>query len=367
MREKATTIYLGPQHPGITGNMMVRLKVIGDTIVSAQTEVGYLHRAFEKLQERRNWLQSFTLMCRFCVPETDPMENVYARAVEAIEGREVPERGKYIRVLVLELARIATQLMWYAGQNGSLGLYTIGQWSIGDRDYILDLFEELTGGRIYHMYQWPGGVRRDLPEGFTDRVLRTMDYIEKRLKDYDDLMFNNSIFQKRTQGVGIVPLENIIENGVVGPVLRGAGIKSDIRIDEPYEVYDKLDFEVPTAEGSDIWARALVRRAEVHQSIRIIRQVIEKMPSGDYFNKFPNPQKWTIPAGDAYVRVESGRGEVGYYVASDGSQYPRRAHLRGAAYVHAITLLENILPGQNIADVSAIMNSLGTCAPEIER
>jgi NADH-quinone oxidoreductase subunit D len=367
MREKATTIYLGPQHPGITGNMMVRLKVIGDTIVSAQTEVGYLHRAFEKLQERRNWLNSFTLMCRFCVPETDPMENLYARAVESLDNIEVPERAKYIRVMVLELARIATQMMWYAGQNGSLGLYTMGQWSIGDRDYILDLFEELTGGRVYHMYQWPGGVRRDLPKGFETKVLKTMDYIEKRLKDYDDLMFANAIFQKRTQGIGIVPKEDIIEHGVVGPVLRGAGIRSDIRIDEPYEVYDKLDFEIPTQEGSDIWARALVRRAEVRQSIRIIRQVIDEMPAGEITTKIPNPMKWRIPKGDTYVRAESGRGEVGYYVASDGSIHPRRAHLRGAAYVHAITLLESVLPGQNIADVSAIMNSLGTCAPEIER
>jgi len=367
MREKATTIYLGPQHPGITGNMMVRLKVIGDTIVSAQTEVGYLHRAFEKLQERRNWLNSFTLMCRFCVPETDPMENLYARAVESLDNIEVPERAKYIRVMVLELARIATQLMWYAGQNGSLGLYTMGQWSIGDRDYILDLFEELTGGRVYHMYQWPGGVRRDLPEGFEDKVLKTMDYLEKRLKDYDDLMFANAIFQKRTQGIGIVPKEDIIEHGVVGPVLRGAGIRSDIRIDEPYEVYDKLDFEIPIEEGSDIWSRALVRRAEVRSSIRIIRQVLDQMPDGPVYNKIPNPQKWTLPKGDAYVRTESVRGEVGFYLASDGGNKPRRSHLRGVAYAHGVTLLESLLVGENISDVSAIMNSLGVCPPEIER
>ena len=367
MREKATTLYLGPQHPGITGNMMVRLKVEGDTIVGATTEVGYLHRAFEKLQEKRNWLQSFTLMCRFCVPETDPMEESYARAVEAIEGREVPERAKYIRVMVLELARLASFMLWYGGQNGSLGLYTMGQWSVGDRNYILDLFEELTGGRVYHMYIWPGGVRRDLPKGFENRVLKTMDYFEKRLDDYDDLMFENAIFKKRTQGVGIVDKEKAIEHGVVGPVLRGCGIRSDIRIDDPYEVYDKLDFIVPTAEGGDIWARALVRRQEARQSIRIIRQVIDMMPEGPVYNKIPNPQKWTLPKGDAYVRTESVRGEIGLYMASDGGTNPRRVHVRGAAYVHAITLLEHVLIGANVADVSAIMNSLGTCPPEIER
>ncbi len=367
MREKATTLYIGPQHPGITGNMMVRLKVEGDTIVKATTEVGYLHRAFEKLQEKRNWLQSFTLMCRFCVPETDPMEELYARAVETIEGREVPERAKYIRVMVLELARLASFMLWYGGQNGSLGLYTMGQWSVGDRNYILDLFEELTGGRVYHMYIWPGGVRRDLPKGFEQKVIKTMDYLEKRLDDYDDLMFDNAIFKKRTQGVGIVDKETAIEHGVVGAVLRGCGIKSDIRIDEPYEVYSKLDFEVPTAEGGDIWARALVRRQEARQSIRIIRQVIEMMPGGPVYNKIPNPQKWKLPKGDAYVRVESVRGEVGLYAVSDGGLNPRRIHVRGAAYVHAITLLEDVLVGENVADVSAIMNSLGTCPPEIER
>jgi len=367
MREKATTLYFGPQHPGITGNMMIRLKVEGDTIVKATTEVGYLHRGFEKLQEKRNWLQSFTVLCRFCVPEPDPVEESYARAVELLEGREVPERAKYIRVMMLELARMGSYMLWYGGQNAALGLYTMGQWSVGDRNYILDLFEELTGGRVYHMYIWPGGVRRDLPEGFTDKVLRTMDYFEKRLKDYDDLMFSSSIFQKRTKGVAVIPKEKAVEWGVVGPVLRGSGIHSDIRIDDPYEVYDKLDFIVPTEEGGDIWSRALVRRQEVRQSIRIIRQVIDKMPKGEYYNQIPNPQKWALPKGDAYARTEAVRGEVGMYIVSDGSIHPRRTHFRGAAYVHGITLLENLLVGENIADVSAIMNSLGTCPPEIER
>ena len=211
MREETTTLYIGPQHPGITGNMMVKLQVKGDTIAKATTEVGYLHRAFEKLIERRNWLQAFTVMCRFCVPEPDPMENVYARAVEEIEGREVPERAKYIRTLILELSRLQSLLLWYAGQNGSAGLYTVGQWSVGDRNYILDLFEELTGGRIYHMYVWPGGVRRDLPEGFEGRVLKVMDYLEKRQEDYDRMMFDNAIFQKRAKGVGIIDAKKAIE------------------------------------------------------------------------------------------------------------------------------------------------------------
>lgn len=367
VREKETTLYIGPQHPGITGNMMIKLKVQGDTVVSASTHVGYLHRAFEKLIERRNWIQAFTLLCRFCVPEPDPMELTYARAVEDLDNREVPERAKYIRVIVMELARMQSFMLWYAGQSGSAGLYLTPQWSVGDRNYILDLFEDLTGGRIYHMYIWPGGVRRDLPEGWADKVLRTMDYLEKRFDEYNKIMFDNTIFQKRAQGVGIVPKDKAIEWGVVGPVLRGTGIKSDVRFDEPYEVYDKIDFDIPTQEGGDIWARALVRKEEVRQSIRIIRQAIADMPGGAYYNKVSNPMKWTVPAGQAWARTESVRGEIGFHVTSDGGNKPYRVHVKGAAYTHGVTVLEKILPGQNIADVSFILNSLGVCPPEIER
>ncbi len=367
MREKETTLYLGPQHPGITGNMMVKLKVAGDTIVKAETHVGYLHRAFEKLMEQRTWMQSFPIVCRICVPEPDPNEENLARAIEEIEGREVPERAKYIRVMVLELARLASYMLWMGGQSGGLGLYTAPQWSVGDRDYILDLFEELTGGRIYHMYIWAGGVRRDLPDGFADRVLKTMDYFESRLPEYDKLIFENAIFKKRTIGIGVIDKEKALEWGVVGPPLRGCGIKHDVRIDEPYEVYDKLEFEVPTVEGGDIYARAMVRRQEMEQSISIIRQVIDKMPGGSVYNKVPNPLNWYVPEGDAYVKTESARGEYGYYAVSDGSLKPRRVHVRGPAYVHGVSLLERILVGANISDVSPIMNSLGVCPPEIER
>jgi len=367
MREKETTLYLGPQHPGITGNMMVKLKITGDTILKAETHVGYLHRAFEKLMERRLWLQSFPIVCRICVPEPDPNEENFARGIEEIENREVPERAKYIRTMVLELSRLAAYQLWMGGQAGSAGLYTMPQWTVGDRDYILDLFEELTGGRVYHMYIWPGGVRRDLPQGFTRRVLDVMDYLEGRLKDYDNLLFNNAIFQKRSQGVGIIDKDKAIEWGVVGAPLRGCGIKHDVRIDDPYEMYGELDFEVPTFEGGDVWARAMVRRQEIEQSISIIRQVIAKMPKGDYYNKVPNPLKWKIPKGDAYVKTESARGEFAYYVVSDGSDKARRVHVKGPAYTHAMTVLENMLIGANIADVSFIMNSMGTCPPEIER
>ena len=366
-KDKETTLYIGPQHPGITGNMMVKLRVKGDTVISAETHIGYLHRAFEKLIEQRNWLQSFTLLCRFCVPEPDPMELTYARAVEAIEGREVPPRAHYIRTVVAELARIQSFLLWYGGQAGSAGLYTLGQWTVGDRNYILDLFEDLTGARIYHMYIWPGGVRRDLPKGWRDKALRIMDYLEKRLTDYNRLLFDNAVFRKRAQGVGVIPKDKAVEWGVTGPPLKGTGIMHDVRKDEPYAAYADMDFEVPVYEGGDVWARALVRRDEIKQSIRIVRQALEKMPGGSYYNRIPNPMKWRLPEGEAWVKTESVRGEIGFYVVSDGTEKPRRVHLKGAAYTNGITVLEKILPGENIADVSFILNSLGACPPEMER
>jgi len=258
--EKETTLYLGPQHPGITGNMMVELKVTGDTIQRAKTHVGYLHRGFEKLMEERLWMQCFPIVCRICVPEPDPNEENLARAIEELEGREVPERAQYIRVMMLELSRMAAYLLWMGGQSGSMGLYTMPQWTVGDRDYILDLFEELTGGRVYHMYIWAGGVRRDLPDGFKDRVRKVLDYLEERLTDYDRLLFENALFIKRAEGIGVIDKEKAEEWGVVGPPLRGCGITHDVRRDEPYEVYDKLEWEVITHECGDVYARAMVRR-----------------------------------------------------------------------------------------------------------
>ncbi len=368
-KDKYVKVYLGPQHPGITGNMMVELDLKGETIVKAKTHVGYLHRGFEKLMERRNYLQNFTIVPRICVPEPDINEEAYSMAVERLAGIEVPERAKYIRVIVLEMARLMAYLMWSGGQAGGMGLYTMPQWSFGDRDYIVDLFEELTGARIYHMYIWPGGVRRDLPPKWTDKLLKTMDYIEKRLKDYDKLFFENELFIKRAKGTGVIDKEKALRNGVVGPVLRGCGIKQDVRKNNPYEAYDKLDFDLVTYEGCDIYARAMVRRREMEQSIRIIRQAVKDMPSGPFFKSpYENPYKFRIDEKRrVYVKIESARGEYGYFAVADGSEKPRRVHVRGPAYVHAFSLLEDLLVGQKLADVSIIMISLGICPPEIER
>ena len=367
MQNKHITIFHGPQHPGITGNMSIELDLIGETIQKATTHVGYLHRGFEKLVERRTVIQAFTIVCRICVPEPDPNEVNFAMAVEELAGLEITSRASYIRVMVLELSRLAAQFLWMAGQSGSIGLYAVGQWAIADRDLILDLFEELTGARVYHMYVYPGGVRRDLPDGFLDRVSKLLIYLKKRLKDYDDIFINNASFKNRAIGVGVIKKEEAINNGYVGQVLRGCGVKADVRKDAPYLVYDELEFEVPTQSAGDVYARALVRRDEMTQSLHILEQVVDKMPEGEVMIKMPTHRKFKLPKDDTWVKVESARGEFAYYMAGDGSENIRRMQVRGPSLVHAYTLLEKLLVGAELSDVALIMNSLGICPPEIER
>jgi len=361
-------IFHGPQHPGITGNMSVELDLLGETIQKARTHVGYLHRGFEKLVERRTVIQAFTIVCRICVPEPDPNEENFARAIENLAGIEISEKAQYIRTMVLEMARLGALFLWMGGQSGSIGLGTVGQWSVYDRDLVLDLFEELTGGRVYHMYIYPGGVRRELPDGFLDRLSQLLDYLEKRLPLYDNLFFENSTFKARAVGVGVVNQDEALKNGYVGQVLRGCGIKRDVRRDNPYLIYDRLDFEIPTFEGCDVYARALVRRQEIRESIKILRQVITQMPKeGKIMQKLPKHRKFKIPKGDTLVSVESARGEYNYYMAGDGSEKIRRMQVKGASLIHGFTLLENLLVDEELSNVALIMNSLGICPPEIER
>ncbi len=367
VEERFFEYFIGPQHPGISGNFSVYLKAVGDTIIEAEAHPGYLHRGFEKLMEVRRWLQNVPMVCRICVPDPDPNEVLYAMGAEELGGFEAPPRAKWIRTMVLEMSRIQAHLFYLGGISGALGLYTVGQWGVGDRDYILDRFEELTGARVYHIYTQPGGVRRDLPQGFKERLLETLDYLERRMPDYDRLIFDNAVFKKRTIGVAVLDKDWAIDHGVTGPNLRASGVKYDIRRDDPYLVYDQLDFNIPVYTDGDMYARALVRRDEILESIKIIRQVLEMMPEGPVMIKPPNPFTWRIPAGDVFVRVESSKGEFGYYMVSDGGIKPYRVHVRGPSMTHGIKVLEHMLKGARVADVSAIMFSLDVCPPDIDR
>ncbi len=205
LENREYNLFIGPNHPGIEGNFALKLTLEGDTIVKAKTEAGFLHRGFEKLMEERLFIQNIAIVCRICVPDPDPNEENYARAIEVLADIEVPRRAQFIRVLVLELSRLASHLFTFGGHAGTIGLYTMPNWSISDRDRVLDLFEELTGGRVYHIYNMPGGVRRDFPDGFASRVRDVLEYIEGRLPDYDNLFFNNKILHKRAIGIVYYP------------------------------------------------------------------------------------------------------------------------------------------------------------------
>ena len=360
-------LYFGPQHLGMVGNFSITLKVEGDRIREATANPGYLHRGFEKLMEYRTWIQNFPLVCRINVVEPDHMELMYAMAVEKLANLEVPERAQYIRSIFLELSRVASHLFGLWAYANMLGFDTVAQWAMYHRDLVLDLFEELTGGRVYHIYIWPGGVRRDFPEGFQEKIVNTLHSIGGCVPDYDDIFFNNRLFSERAKGIGKVTREEAMALGATGQVLRATGMKYDIRKVEPYAAYHQVPWEVPIREEGDAYSRIWVIRDEMIESVHIIFKLLEKMPEGKVYNRAPNPFKWKVPAGEAYVRCESSRGELGLYLVSNGGDKPYRAHFRTPSYPHGLTVLEKVLEGESIADVGNIMISLYVVAPEIDR
>ena len=360
-------MYFGPQHLGMVGNFSITLKVEGDRIVEAAANPGYLHRGFEKLMELRSWIQNFPMVCRINVVEPDSMEMIYAMGVEKLAGLEVPERAHYARSICLELARVGSHLFGLWAYANMLGFDTVAQWAMYHRDLILDLFEELTGGRVYHIYIWPGGVRRDFPKGFKDKIVSTLHSIGGCVPDYDNTFFHNRIFCDRAQRVGTVTREQAQAMGGTGQVLRAAGVAYDIRKVEPYAAYDKVPWDVHIREDGDAYSRIWLVRDEMIESVYMIFKLLDAMPEGSVYNRIPNPFKWRIPEGDAFVRCESSRGELGLYIVSDGGEKPYRVHFRTPSYPHGLTVLEKALKGASVADVGNIMISLYVIAPEIDR
>lgn len=365
---KYIKIWQGPQHPGVTGNMSLELTISGDEIVESKTHVGYLHRGFEKLMERRKYIQCFPTCVRLCVAEPDPNEYLLAAGVEELAGIEVPEMAQWLRTLVLEMSRLQVLLRAVPGQAGTFALGLGYQWGNYIRDLILDRFEELTGGRVYHMYILPGGVRGLLPDGFKKRMEENLKLADEFLGNINDLMYSNAVFKMRAKGLAVVPPEWIDQYGVYGPAARAAGFMRDVRKTHPYLKYPELDFEPFTTTESDVFARSIVRWHDLKMTIDLIRQIMAKMPeTGDIKAQTPNVLHWKIAKGETYVKCESSRGEYGMYMVSDGSDMPRRINLKGPSYTHATSVLERLLINANIADTAGIMVSLATCPPEIER
>jgi len=362
--EDGFDLYFGPVHPG-SGNFGVKLTVRGEEVVAARADPGYLHRGFEKLMEYRTPMQNSVLSDRLCILESLNWNLVHAEAVDRLHDTEIPDRAKYIRVIMAELSRIQSHIIWYGVLSKALGFDTGFKVAFGYRDYVLDLFEFVTGGRVYPAgYICPGGVRRDFPKGTKERIRELLTKMEKMSREFE--AYDNATIRTRVKSIGVLALDDAIRLGATGPVLRASGLAADVRRDAPYEVYDKLDFEIPVREEGDAYARSIIQRREIEESIKIIRQALEQLPAEELPPVKPKAAG-KIPEGEVYVRNEIARGEAGIYMKSVGESHPYRCKIRGPDFLHMIPVLEHLLVGAEVADVPAIYWSLNICPADMDR
>jgi NADH-quinone oxidoreductase subunit D len=364
-RDRYMTLSIGPQHPG-SGHMRIIIVVDGDIIVSADPDVGYVHRGEEKMSEYRTFVQNVPHIERPVIHDSSNILYSYCLAVEELIGLQVPERAMYLRVLLAEIDRIQYTLYWLAILGIFMGHSTMFMWATADRELFVDLADMASGNRITHAYIVPGGVRNDLPDGFADKAVKFLDYFErKRLPEYDKIFYDNPLFRQRSEGVGLLSKADAINLGVTGSVLRASGVNYDVRQDEPYDIYNQFEFEVPIAKTGDSFARSILPMYDIRQGINIIRQCLTKMPqSGQIRAKLqPNPRG---PPGEAYSRVESGRGALGHYIVSDGTPKPYR-HKMSVPSVRNLSAMPHLLKGAKLADLPVIYWSLNIWPVEIER
>ncbi|MCF7926757.1 MAG: NADH-quinone oxidoreductase subunit D [Candidatus Izimaplasma sp.] len=364
-------LFLGPQHPGMHGNAAIHMYVEGDIIKKSYLLPGMLHRGFEKGMERHSFVNNISLIPRVCVVEPDINELAFAMAVEKLADLKVPERAEWIRMIIMELARISIHLMAYGGLGGPTGNYTLMYHAHADRNTILGFFERITGHRVYHQYIVPGGVRKDLPnDGIEADILDFLTDLENRYDEYRDLGIENPTLLARIKDTILLPEEVVWELGVTGIGMRSAVNKPyDIRKKMPYCKYDEVEFNVPVSNYSDARSRVDLKLKEVVQSIRIIRQCIDKMPEGKVRVPIAQGQsmRWTVPKGHVYSVVESSRGEFGYYMVSNGGTHPYRVGVRGASYPQGLLGIEKYMPGTRIDDAALWVDTMGVCSPEIDR
>lgn len=362
--DRLMTLSVGPQHPG-SGHFRFTVKVDGDYIVYCDPDPGYVHRGEEKMSEYRNFIQNIPHLERPVIHDSNNITYSYSLAVEELVNIEVPRRGQYIRAIASELNRQVYTLYWLAIYGIFLGHSTMFMWPTGDRELFIDLLEALTGARVTHAFNIPGGVRNDLPEGFKDRCLRQIAYFEKRLVEYEDIFYNNPLFRQRTEGVGPLSKDDAVKLGVTGSVLRASGVPFDVRKAEPYDIYNEIDFKVQYMKSGDSFARSMVPFFDMRESCHILRQLLDKMPSsGEVRTKLqPNPKG---PAGESYKRVESGRGALGYYIISDGSPKPYRVKISVGSFRNMLAL-PFLLIGSKLGDMPSIYWSLNYWPVEADR
>jgi NADH-quinone oxidoreductase subunit D len=355
---------MGPQHPSTHGVLRVILKLDGERVLSTECVIGYLHRGVEKIAENRTW-QMFA-------PYVDRMDYVaavsnglgYCLAVEKLLGVEAPPRAQAVRVILTELNRIASHLLWLGTHALDIGAITPLFYCMRERELILNIYEKYCGARLTTHAFRIGGLQYETYDGFEKEVLEFCDIFEKKIDEYEELLTGNRIWQQRLKGVGILTAADCKEYGVTGPMLRAAGVKWDLRKAQPYSGYEKYDFEIPTGENGDTWDRYIVRMQEMRQSVRIVRQAVADIPAGPIMAKVGKVIK--PPVGEAYVSIEAPKGELGYYVVSDGSTQPYRVRIRPPSFVN-LQALDKMCRGALVADVVAIIGTTDIVLGEVDR
>jgi len=387
--QKEITLNMGPQHPATHGVLRLVLDLQGETVVGCDPRPGYLHRGIEKWMESRTYHQ--------IIPMTDRLEYItcmnnnlgYVVAVEKLAGIEVPERAQFIRTLMAELTRLSGHLVWLGTHALDIGAMTVCMFTLREREFILDLTEMVTGARQTVSYVRIGGLRNDIQRDFIDKCREFTEIFPKRLEEYDTLIRENRIWLQRTVGIGVFSAEDAINYGLTGGTLRGSGVNYDLRKVEPYAAYDKVEFDVPLGKNGDVYDRYIVRINEMRQSIRIIRQCLDMLPTGPVVNADPRyaiPEKvnvmksmeslahqfvlmskWVpMPKGEVYVATEAPKGELGFYIVSDGSGRPYRIKIRAPSYVH-VSALPKMVTGHMVADVIACIGTIDIVLGEVDR
>lgn len=385
--EEVYELFIGPQHPS-SGHMRFIVRLEGDIIVSIDPDIGYVHRTMEKLAEGREAIKAIPLLERMTIIDSHNVTIGLVRAMEKLLDAEPPPRARYLRTLLSEINRIASHLYGIGIAGIMLNHSTMFMWAFGDREVWLQLAEELTGARLTHTYSIPGGVRGDLPQGFADKAEKAVRYMSRRLGDYAKIFLENPQVVSRYEGVGVLKKEEAKRLGIVGPNLRASGVKYDARLAEDYAAYSEVEFEIPTFEEGDAYARMKQRVEEIKQSMSIILQVLKKIPGGPIFAekylkllppklreqvlstgrlKFPALfASMRLPAGEAVARAEMGHGEIFYHLIGDGSAKPYRLRVVTPSFRNVI-LFQYLVPGHRFMDFPAIYGSLDYFPPEADR
>ncbi|MBI2321930.1 MAG: NADH dehydrogenase (quinone) subunit D [Chloroflexi bacterium] len=388
-RDDTLILNVGPQHPSTHGVLRIVLELDGETIVRAEPVIGYLHTGFEKEYERRTYLQAVTLTDRMDYLATLINNLGYALAVEKLFDLEVPPRARVLRVLLAELTRINSHLVWLGTTALELGAMSVFLYCMRERELIMDLNEMISGARMMTSYIRPGGLTMDIPEGFIGKVEEFLSLMPGRIQEYEDLLRDNELWIERNRGIGILPAETALALGVTGPILRASGVAWDLRKAMPYSGYEEYDFDICVQTDADCYARYRVRVDEMRESLKIIRQALDRLPDGPvvtddrkvappprhelalsmealihHFKLFTEGMK--PPAGEVYAAVESPRGELGFYVVSDGSGKPYRIHVRAPSFAN-LQVLAAIAPGHLVADLIAITASLDPVMGDVDR